>query len=141
MIGDSIPETRQNLDSDSSMRWSGRRGNQQQRKEWVAPDLNRSPRPSSVMSHYSDPSYVIGNSTAQELERIARLFKFGNESEPRSPAELSANSREYSPLTLRTTSIGSKVLQPTSQPQLPDSGGPQEAIEMPTNEMSIYELA
>lgn len=137
MVGDFIPETRQNLNSDS-MRWSGRRGNQlQQRKEWVAPDLNRSPRPSSVMSHYSDPSYVIGNSSTQELERIARLFKFGNESEPRSPAELSANSHEYNPLTLRTTSIGSNVLHSTSQPQLPDFEGAP--IELPTNEMSATE--
>lgn len=133
MVGDSIPETRQNLNSDS-MRWSGRRGTQlQQQKEWVAPDLNRSPRPSSVMSHYSDPRYVIGNSTAQELERIARLFKFGNENEPRSPVELSTNSREYSPPTLRTTSIGSNVLNATSELQGPDLR--EQAVELLNNEI------
>lgn len=87
MIVASILETRQSLNS-NSMRWSGRRGNQlQHRKEWVAPDLNHSSRPSSVMSHYSDPTYVIGNSTTQQLERIARLFKFGGNSEPISPKE------------------------------------------------------
>lgn len=89
------------------MRWSGRRVNQQQ---WVPPDLAHRPRPLSVLSHYSDPEYVIGNSTAEELERIARLFKSGNDSEPQSLAELSTNSREYLPLTGWTTR--SKTITP-----------------------------
>lgn len=101
------------------MRWRGRRGNQQQqRREWVPPDLAHRPRPFSVMSHYSDPRYVIGNSTAEELERIARLFKSGNDSDPRSPAELPANSREYIPLAPRTRSIGSTVSSAPIQPQI-----------------------
>ena len=70
------------------MRWSSQRFNQQQlRMERVPPQVSYKSRPHSVMSHYSDPSYVLGNSTTQDLERIARMLKFGETSEPVYAAE------------------------------------------------------
>lgn len=103
------------------MRWSGRRSSQRQlQREWVPPDITHRTQPLDVMSHYSNSSYVIGNSTPQRLKRIASQFKFGYDEEPirpDSPAEL--------PAERRARWVESEVLCANSQPsvaELPDHG-------------------
>lgn len=126
MILASFLETRQSLNS-NSMRWSGRRGTQQQlQREWVPPDITHRTRPLSVMSHYSDPNYVIGNSTAKGLERIARLFKFGDDGDL-----IRSDSLTELPADGRTTSRGSPVLCAKFQPSMAELADNQDIAELP----------
>lgn len=126
-------KTRQNLNS-NSMRWIGRRSNQQQQRiEWVPPDLSNGPRQFSMMSQYSDPRYVIGNSTTQELDRITQFFKFGNDREPKTPAELPG----YGTFAESAKSFASAVSTANFQPavaELPST--PLEIAELPDNQIS-----
>lgn len=86
-----------------------------------------------MMSHYSDPGYVIGNSTTQELDRITQYFKFGNHMEPKSPAEL--------PGFETLESLASAVSTTNFQPTVAELPTPEPLIrEPPSSPFEIAEL-
>ncbi|KAL9047302.1 MAG: hypothetical protein Q9214_000088 [Letrouitia sp. 1 TL-2023] len=76
----------------NSIRWAGRTPSQSyRRKHWVAPDLSQRPQRADVISHYSDRSYVLGNSSQAYLQRSANLLTNGpGPSQEDMPIELPA---------------------------------------------------
>lgn len=72
------------------MRWTGRTSSQRQaRTIWVAPDLDQISRKHDLLSQYSNPDYLLGGSTDQELQKMAWRLQFGKaESLPELPGHL-----------------------------------------------------
>ena len=61
-----------------SSRWASQTPSQQLRhKHWTPPDLSRRPEPEAIMSRYTAPQYVIGNTSYGMLRRIAHRLHNG----------------------------------------------------------------
>ncbi len=75
----------------NSNRWAGRTPSQQLRRQaWTPPDLARRPKPSNSISRYSDPNFVIGNSSPGVLRRITNRLINGPSPAPNLPEESSS---------------------------------------------------
>lgn len=73
------------------MKWTGRTSSQlHTRKAWEAPDLNRISQKHDLLSQYSNPDYLLGDSTDQGLRNMAWRLQFGDAERPQTPQELQA---------------------------------------------------
>lgn len=120
----SMSVSRQNFNKNSS-RWVSRTTNHQtRRKQWIPPDSTQNAQGTDTISRYSDPNYVLGNSTPAAVGWFARLFKSGfnpkdNRNKPRTALELA------------DTSINSS---------LPKSPSPRSSLSVELNQLHIVEL-